>query len=104
MPVLGRIGRPWDYDPRARAYDERLDMIDLELEGLARIRCEEYCASLRERGFDVSGIRPLVARPWESRVETGERRRVRAALNPARRTATGAVLLERRCGQIVGVR
>ena len=107
MPVLGRIpylaGRSWEYDPRARALDERIDAINLELEGLARIRCEGYCASLRERGFDVSGIHPLVARPWESRVETQERRRARAALNPPRRTATGRVLLERRCGQVLGV-
>jgi hypothetical protein len=100
-----RTGRPpWDYDPRARALDERLDAIDLELEGLARIRCENATAAAASLGFSVEGIRPLVARPWESRVETQERRRARAALNPPRRTANGKPLLERRSGQVLAVR
>jgi hypothetical protein len=91
---------------RLEAYDAQLDGIDLELEGLARIRCEDYCASLRERGYDVSGIRPLVARPWESRTERRELARMRAVegMQYARQgPGWGRVLVRHRTGEVLGV-
>ena len=68
----------------------------LELEGLGSAVTRPPTRS--RLGFDVSGIRPLVARTWETRVEARERVRARAELNPPRRTANGEPLLERPVG------
>ena len=47
-----------DRDGRVAALDIRLDMIDIEIDGLRRIRYEDTRAALERLGFDTSDYRP----------------------------------------------
>ncbi len=82
----------------ARAKAARLDLLDHEIAGLARLRTRETIAALEAAGFDATGIRPLpYPHPAESNVarlaRTNELAREHFAQHGAPRRGMGGTQL-----------